>query len=258
MISELDHYLDTKNIRDLVLSRSLHDLKIWNVNDFECILVIKRESKISLHFALFLNINQQCFIVEGFSFSFKNISMNLNNLKGVNIRTINNILKIVNFICSYYDKKYTKKNYIISCGHNQLISYDFEKNSIYNNYLKYKDDYTYNHLVILDNDKIIKLFGSTNKGIINIWDFNSGKLLDTIKILDYSIINMCLWNYNYLFISCKFKAFKLIELSTKTIVKTFNEKGNDAGIIKKFIHPEYGESLIILQYQGKINLWINK
>ena len=257
-ISELDHCLDTKNSRDLVLSKAYNDIKLWDVNNFECILVIKKEDdEIYLNFALLLNINQQCLIVEGLRISKYKITMNIYDLKGVKIRKVNNILKSVFFICSYYNKK-NKKNYIISCGHNELISYDFEKNNIYNSYHKSNDDKTYNHLAILDNDKIVKLFGSSDNGIINIWNFNSGKLIDTIKILDYSIIDICLWNSNYLFVSCKFKAFKLIELSTKSIVKTFNEKGYDVGIIKKFIHPEYGESLITVQEKGKINLWINK
>ena len=183
--------------------------------------------------------------------------MKVYDLKGNIVKKLKRDNKYIYFIRSYYDKKITRKNYIISCGYQHLTSYDFEKNSIYHDYVNTIDDIIYGDFAIFDSDKIIKLIGANDKGFIYIWNYNSGIVLDTIKII-FGIEKICLWNNNYLFVLCKYDPLKLIDLNKKIIVKSFGDKGNMIKTIEKFIHPIYGPSLIILNYTGEINLWAIK
>ena len=256
-INDIDHYSEMKNQIDLGLTVSKSQIKLWNINNLECILDIK-ETKDYKSKCRFFNYKNQCFFIILSSINCQDF-LNVYDLKGEKIRTIN--VKDATYLNIYYDKKITNKNYIIYCGSNDVISYDYEKNKIYRNYANSYDK-DYNHLAVYKSkDKLIKLFGCNDNSFIKIWNFHSGKLLEEIKVSPspFKLINVCLWDDNYLFVACEFHSFKLIDLNTKTIVGAFNQDGkvSDVKVIKKLDHPKFGECLITLSF-NEISLWINK
>ena len=200
-ISNIRHYLDKINNRDLILSISCYDnnLKIWNILNFECLVNFHNVNyKGYLYSAYFLEDNQELYI----------ITSNCNNDESIKIYDFEeNIIKELNdsnnntvLIINYYDNKYYK-NYIIAGNIGSVISYDYNKNKIYH---EYDDNYDYSNsnrhysVVINENNEKMRLIESCDDGNIRIWDFHSAKLLKKINFGDKVLFNICLWNNNYL------------------------------------------------------------
>ena len=154
------------------------------------------------------------------------------------------------------------KNYIITANIGYIKSYDFNENKVYHFYKKYNNNTSLDcrSLVINNNNEVLKIIESNEDGNIRIWNFHSAELLDEIKISSEWLFGICLWNNDYLFISCRDKSIKLMDLKNKTIIKTlYGLKNDDISCIKKIVHPLYGECLISQgTNNGKIKLWINK
>ena len=85
-INEFDHYLELKNKRDLVISASFKEIKLWIINTIEYILNIKTE--IDINSAIFLDNKNQCFIISAKRLGNNDIYKNVYDLKGKNIRQI--------------------------------------------------------------------------------------------------------------------------------------------------------------------------
>ena len=68
-ITNFRHYLDISNKRDLIISISLeNNIKLWNANNYECLLNIENINKIGKLFsACFLNDNNQIYIITSYS-----------------------------------------------------------------------------------------------------------------------------------------------------------------------------------------------
>ena len=69
---------------------------------------------------------------------------------------------------------------------------------------------------------------------------------------------MCLWNDNYLFIGCRDKTIKIVEIKNGLIVNNLSGHNNYVITIKKIFHPKYGECLISQNWkESDIQLWTN-
>jgi len=72
-------------------------------------------------------------------------------------------------------------------------------------------------------------------------------------------VSCCLWNNNYIYVACKDRTIKLIDLSKKEVVQNLKGHNNWISCVRKIKHHEYGECLVS---QGDLNdqikLWINK
>ena len=159
------------------------------------------------------------------------------------------------FIDSYYDYK-KSKIFIISANKDYVISYDYNNLVIYHKYCD-NDNKDHYKAIIYDKDEVIKLIESSEDGNIRFWDFHDGKLLKKIKI-SHSLYNLCLWNKEYIFIGCKNKTIKLLNLKNGKIIKSLSDDNNSIITIKKIIHPIYGECLVTQGYgYNPIKLWIN-
>ena len=105
-ITYFKHHLDLKNKIDLVISLSRHiNLKLWNVNKWECLFNMNKIG--ILYSACFLLENNQSYIITGIPF-FK-----IYDLKGNIIKELIEPNDITYIVDTYFDKN-LKKNFIIT------------------------------------------------------------------------------------------------------------------------------------------------
>jgi len=257
-ITNFRNYLDKINKRDLVMSISLDlNLKLWNVNNFECLYDNKMYNNFAILFkAAFLNDNNKIYIISIYYIVYTKIKpIAVYDLKGEKIKEIKESDCMTYFIDSYYDKKLSK-NFIIT-GNRNVRAYDFNENKLFN---IYDDDDAECHcsIKIFDKGEITKMIESSADGNIRIWNFHSGSLLDKIKVCEEWINGICLWNNDYVLVGCHDKKIKIIDLNKKIIIKDLNGHNDEVLTIKKINHPQYGECLISQGYKDDgIRIWIN-
>ena len=161
-ITNIRHFQDKKNKLDLILSISDRDnnVRLWNVNNWECLLNIHHINNNGyICSAYFINENNQNYILstnynmmEDFDSS---EPIKIFDFKGNKIKEINDSDKKTFFIDTYYDNK-KSTNYIITGNLFYVKSYDYEKNEVYH---KYFDSDTGCHIsiIIYKEEEIIKL-----------------------------------------------------------------------------------------------------
>ena len=118
-------------------------------------------------------------------------SIKLFDFNGKKIEEINNSNDCTVLIDTYYDNK-SSKIYILTANNNNVKSYDYKKNKIYNTYEDIINDKCHRSIIIYENDNIIKLVESSQDGIIRIWNFHSGKLLKKIYVNNRDLIGIYL------------------------------------------------------------------
>ena len=118
-ITNLKHYFHQDKRQDLIISTSIdNNLKLWKLNNWECLLHIKRINiNGDLRSACFLNLNNQIYILTSNIFGSEPIKVF--NLKGIKINEINNSKDGVNFIDIYYDNKSSKP--FVLTGNNKFV-----------------------------------------------------------------------------------------------------------------------------------------
>ena len=248
-----------ENILYLIYCNDSSSIIAYNLKNDKIIKKIKKVYKSGdLDSSCFLTENSVNYIItcndeEDIS---KSENIKVYDFLGNKIKEINNSNDISFFIDSYYDKIFYK-NYIITSNDGYMKSYDFSQNKIYR---KYCDQDKRGHFSFLINieDGIIKIIESVCDGNIRIWDFNSGILLNRIKVSDHRIYGICLWNDNYLFVGCEDKKIKLIDLKIGRIINELTGHSKDVLTIKTINHPKYGKCLISQGWEDdQIRLWIN-
>ena len=264
-ITNLKHYLDKINKRDLIMSISREEnlIKIWDVYNWNCILNLRNIYNTGwTNTACLLSENNQNYIITCNRNNGGNCCpMKVFDFNGNKIKDINNSNEQTFFIDTYYD--INRSNFFLLTGNEGYIkSYDYYKNNVY---LKYEDpDFLSSKeihisIVIQKSDSIIKLIVSCYDGYIRIWNFYSPKLLKKIKICDGLIHGISLWSNNYLFAGCNDHTIKLIDLKNGLIIKSFTGHDNEVITVKAITHPKYGKCLISQNWQlSKIKLWVNK
>ena len=260
-ISNLRHYFDEINKRDLIMSVSRKDnnLKIWSLIDWECILNLTNVNKKGyLYSASILTDNNENYIVtSNATEADSSEAIKVFNFQGQHIKTFNNSNETTLFIDNYYDD-ITNKNYIINCSLGYSKSYDFRSGEVYRKYTE-KNKSCRGSIVIKYNENIIKLIDSSIDGYIRIYNFHSGEFLSKIKVADKFLYGLCLWNNNFIFVGCGDKSIKLIDLNSEKIIDSLIGHKNSVLTIKKLIHPLYGEYLLSQGLNDdKIKIWINK
>ena len=260
-ITNFRHYLDEINKRDLVMSLSRNDnnIKIWNINNFECILDIKNVNQNGyIYSACFLKDNSQNYIIA----SNRNMEgepspIKIFNFKGQKIDEIKDSKDHTFFIDTFYDT-ILNKNFIITGNFGYVKSFDYSKNELYHKYDDNKcdnNDRFHCSIIIKNNERKIKLIESSGDGFIRIWNFHSGLLLNKIQV-GSRLYSICLWNKNYLFVGCQDNTIKLIELNNKLIVKSLYGHDNWVLTLKK-VCDNKGKELLISQNWGisSIKIW---
>ena len=113
-IRYIKYYLDIINKRDLLLSSSYieNNIKIWNIQNYECILNLNVEN--SLYSANFLYENNQINIIS-YNYDYRKYhKLNIFNLDGTQIEQIKYQHGKILFLKTYFNKK-NNKSYIITC-----------------------------------------------------------------------------------------------------------------------------------------------
>ena len=253
-ITNFRHNFDKVNKRDLIISISANDnnLKLWDINNFNCLLDIKNlNGGGELLSSCFLNINYNIYIISSSSNYDLSEPIKIFNLAGKKIKEINNSKEDTLFIDVFYDKLLAK--YFIITGNIGFVkSYDYNENKLYCKY-NAKDNCSHCSIIIVKDIKITKLIESSRDGNIRIWNFHSNILINKIYASNNWLTGICLWNNEYLFISSD----KMILINSKynKIVKNFYSEEIS---LKKIFHPIYKECLISHGvYPNDINLWVN-
>ena len=231
-------------------------LKLWNINTMECIAVIDVNRPLNSLF--FMNFKNQLYIVAPFAFDDKIVLYDLKGIKAKEIKIKNKNNRILD--TNYYYEQKTQKNYFFFGGFGFLKSFDVNKNDIYKIYCN--NDGIGNYQVkIYDDNKIIKLI-STGEGLVRIWNFHSGVLLNKIKVNNkrHDTPKICIWNNEYLIGAYENYGLKILDFKHENYQ---NISGfGDTKEAKKIIHPVYGECLLILTFHGYLKpylcLGINK
>jgi len=260
-ITNFRHYLDKINKRDLIMSISCknNNIKIWNVNNWECILNLTNINKQGyLLSSCFLNQNNNIYIItSNYNNTGNSELIKIFGFDSKKIKEIQNSNEKTYFIDIYYDN-ILSKYYIITGNYNFTKSYDYENNNIYHIFNDNNSGSYIKSIIIKNYKGIIKLIESCNDGIIRIFNFHSGLLLNKIQITNAMLCGICLWNENYLFVGCSDKTIKIIEIKSGLIVKSLTGHNNWVLTIKKIFHKEYGECLISQNWkESEIKLWIN-
>ena len=264
-ITNLSHYFDKINRRDLVMSISLKDnnINIWNSsNNWECILKMPNIYENGyLYSACFLNENNQDYIITS------NYNSNINiepepiivfDFNKQKIKEIDDSREKTLFIDTYYDN-ILNKNYIITGNSDSVISYDYNINEVYHKYREYGIR-GHPEIIVKNVNDIIKLIESSGDGNLRIWNFHSGELLTCINVCEKNSLNgICLWNDDYLFVGSNDHTIKLVELNNGLIVKNLSGHNDDVVGIKKINHPQFGECLISQGWESdQIKIWLIK
>ena len=263
-ITNIRHFFDMKNKRDLIISISDRDnnLKLWNVNNWECILEIPHANNTGyLCSACLLNDNNNIYIItSNCNMHGDTEKIKVYDLEGKIKKEINDSNEKIYFIDSLYDKK-TNKIYLLTGNKDYIKSYDYYKNELYHKYFEYFEMASGIHISIQINEinDILFLVESCSFGFVRIWNFHSAELINKIKVYDDWIFGICLWDKDYAFVACKYKIIKLVNLTNGLIEK--NLEGHNSGIftIKKVNHPIFGKCLLSQGYENdQIRIWINK
>lgn len=250
IISNLRHQnLDGK---DIIMSISCEDnnLKLWNFNNWECILNLKAVNKeCELKSACFLTDKGQSYIAttNGGHPELHNMAaleqIKIYDLKGNKVKEINDSKDNTFLIDTFHDDK-TSKTYLVTCNFNNLKSYDFNEGKLFHLY-KESEGKTHFSMAVFKDGDVNKLISSSYDSNVRIWNFNTGELLKTIKVYDDFIYGICLWNSKYLFVGALRAEVLLVNLDEGKVVKTINENNGLNLTLKKANIPDLGDCLFI-------------
>ena len=251
-ITNFRHILDLKNKMDLIISISAEDkvIKLWNINDWFCLLNIENINQYGYLFsACFLKDNNNIYILT--SNVFKNPEkIKLYDIKGKKINEINESNDNTYFIDVYhenYSENQLSDIYIITCNLGYIKSFHYNKNKLYHIYNSNDKSGHCSAVIYMDNFNNVKLIESSFDGNIRIWNFHSGLLFNKIGINIY-LYGICLWNKEYLFFGSRDKKIRILELNSGKIIRELSGHNNRVLCVKIIDHPEFGDLLISQEF----------
>ena len=257
-IRAIKHHTDKKNKNDLIMTIYPMDknIRIWNVKNWECLLFINNAFAESiLYSACFYNKNNQIYIVaSNCNYFGESEQTKIFDLHGNKIKEINDRDDAILIIEIYYDKK-NRKDYIITGNKNYMKSFNLEKNCLYHKYFDEVNGAHFN-FTVYENEEVVKLIESCEDGNIRIWNFNSGNLINKIKLSNKEIYNVCLWNKNYIICGSKDNLLYIVDIQNSKIRKSLLGHNNHVVWIQKIKHIKFDECILSQGLENdNIKLW---
>ena len=243
----ISHLYDEKKKLDLLMSASIDGkvtIKIWNLENIECINNIQINSPHDIYFSFLKHITGIYCLVGICYFQKNSINAYYYN-KGLAKKFI--IEEKSEMYCLKTYNSNDSKNYILMGLYGLALSIDFNTGLI-DDFREQENGKCHRFLNIFEEDNIIKLIDGCNE-CINIWNFHNRNLLMKIYLDD--IYSLCVWNNSILLVGGEKKIY-IINLNYGIILNEIY--GHNKVInIKKFVHPLYGSCLIS---QGEKNDFI--
>ena len=245
-IYSLKHFLDNINKRDLLFSmsqeKSVANIKIWDINKFECIFYYNNKEVYKQIDACLLNHISGNYVAITSEYG----EILVYNFNRFLVKKINSNERNY-FVYPYYDN-IELKSYIIIGSEYFVSSYYFDSNLLYHKYTdgqEEKDLFVNEkkiHNPIMNDKQEIKKLIESDSYAIRVWDFHSGLLLKKISINEIKITSICLWNNDFLFIG---SSNKILLINLQYAMAVDELLGNNEVIcIQKIIHPKLGQCLI--------------
>ena len=254
-IDNFRHIYDIINKKDIILSLSSGDnnIKIWDIKNWECLFNINNLYRVGILLSACFLVNENVnYIITCNCFLYNIIVI---DFKGNTIKKIKDSSNYTLFIDIYFDKQ-KNQYYIITGNRTSVKSYNYDNNELY---FTYSDEISTHHrsIEIYNDNNIIKLIFSCEEGFIKIFNFHDGNLLNKINLNQESLLGICLWDENNLFVGTKNKRIILIDLKKGKIKKYFPGHNHWVCSIKKIKHIKFGDCLISQGLDNKIKLWKN-
>ena len=224
-IISIKYFNDIINNKDLILSLSSFDkiIKIWDANNWECIVTMNTYDKNSYSFItsaclLFSEEEKNIYIITSSDSEYDDIK--LFNFQGNGIGKISNSKEDKSYYLDIYFDKKQKKHYIISGNNKNVKSYDFSMKTIYKKYCDKKSNNDHMSAKIYEKENKINLIESSIDGIIYIWNFHTAENLKIIKCCKgIQLRGICVWDENNIFIGGDDNSIKLIDIKKRKIIK---------------------------------------
>ena len=257
-ILRLEYIFDKKNKRDLLMIYNIFNfIRIFDVKNWNIILTINNVNDFGL-------MNSVCFLHyikdnEYFIITSNDNCIMANNIKvydfnGKIKKEIKNSNENTFCIKTYYEEK-SNKTFIIAINKKWIKSYDFDQNILYKKYNEKKiEDYSYVEIIKTKEDVIQLIASCASYGLILIFNFNTGDLLNKIKIGE-KFFTMFLYNEKALFIGTMNGDLILMNLLSKEN-KIFEKiHRNYICCINTFNHKKEGKCLVTQGNDEIINIY---
>ena len=259
-IRDLEYCLDTKNKRDLLMLYNYiyNSIKIYNVKNWEIILNLEKINNLDcLLYACFFNDireNEYYIITNSINYSGKSDDINIFDLNGKFHKKIKNSNEKAMKTKTFYDDK-LDKNFIITLNEKFLKSYDYEQNNFYKKYSSRESSGYHNLDIIKTKYGVTQLISfSAGYGIIYIWNFHTGILLNQINIGEKFFV-IHLYNERNIFIGTIQGNVILMDLLSQENKKFEKMQGNYISCIKSFFHKKEEKCLITHGNDNKIKIF---
>ena len=261
MILIIKHYCPKYQDKDIILSSSNNPdfgVKIWDIQNWSCIYNLNKVYEKGNMLAvciLFDEYQKESYIFTSNDFgSIKIWGMDGKHIKNIN-KTENNETY---FLDTYYDK--TELKYFLIAGEMKFVkSYELSTHQLFRTYIDANSFAEHTSAFVYKNGSVTELVECEFYGYIRTWNFHTGNLIKKIEISKrIPLVSMCLWNKNYLLVSCVDHTIKLVDFKNLAFIKSFKGHNNEVCTIKKIVHPTYGECLISQGLANEqIKMWTN-
>ena len=261
MILIIKHYCPNYQDKDIILSSSNtpdFGVKIWDIPNWSCIYNLNKvyeQGNMLAVCILFDEYQKESYIfTSNDSGSIKIWGMDGKYIKDIN-KTENNETY---FLDTYYDK--TELKYFLIAGEMKCVkSYELSTHQLFRTYIDANSFAEHTSAFVYQNGGVTELVECEFYGYIRTWNFHTGNLIKKIEISKrIPLVSMCLWNKNYLLVSCVDYTIKLVDFKNLVFIKSFKGHDNEVCTIKKIVHPTYGECLISQGLANEqIKMWTN-
>lgn len=248
----------------LISVDSVSILVIWNIlKDYSFInfIDLKYNNNIVYSCLLLFNVNkdeENYIITSCFNSKLNNEKNDFTKIfsfnKGNHIKNINNT-KTNNTKCliEWFNSS-NEEIYIIECCNKKISINNLFKDETYTEFLdnecydEYYDGYLHNNNFLIT---------SSFSGVVNIWDLLKKNCTGIIYTNGVRLNNIVCWNHNYCIVpNFHENTFYIIDIEQMKVITTItNFNKNGLYILKKIIHPTYGDSLLTVDNSGNVNLF---